>query len=62
METRSKFIKVKCPDCGNAQTIFDRSNTKVSCTVCGSTLAIPRGGKAEIKGEVIERIDNLPEG
>ena len=57
METRSKFLKVKCSDCGNTQTIFDRSNTKISCTVCGSTLAIPRGGKAEIKGEIVDRVD-----
>ncbi len=62
METRSKFLKVKCPDCGNEQTIFDRSNMKISCTVCGSTLALPRGGKAEIKGEIVERIDGPKEG
>jgi small subunit ribosomal protein S27e len=61
METRSKFLKIKCPDCGNTQTIFDRSNTKVSCTVCGSTLAIPRGGKAEIKGEIVDRVDSTLE-
>ncbi|MDG6225828.1 MAG: 30S ribosomal protein S27e [Candidatus Thermoplasmatota archaeon] len=58
-ETRSQFLNVKCPDCGNAQPIFDRSNTKISCTVCGSTMAIPSGGKAVIKGEIIDRIDRI---
>jgi len=53
----SKFLKVKCADCGNTQTIFDRTNLKVSCSVCGATMAIPLGGKADIRGEVLERID-----
>ncbi|HHD15513.1 MAG TPA: hypothetical protein ENK47_02275, partial [Euryarchaeota archaeon] len=42
---------------GNVQTVFDRTNNKISCTVCGSTLATPRGGKADIKGEVVGRVD-----
>jgi small subunit ribosomal protein S27e len=57
METRSKFLKVRCTDCGNEQVLFDSTNSKVSCTVCGSTLAVPRGGKADIKAEIIGRID-----
>jgi small subunit ribosomal protein S27e len=56
-EPHSKFISVKCTDCGNTQTIFDRSNLKISCTVCGSTIATPAGGKAILKGEVVGRID-----
>jgi small subunit ribosomal protein S27e len=58
METpTSKFLKVKCTDCGNTQTIFDRTNIKISCSVCGATMALPRGGKADIKGEVLGRVD-----
>ena len=53
----SKFLKVKCADCGNTQTIFDRTNLKISCSVCGATMAIPMGGKADIKGEVLGRVD-----
>jgi small subunit ribosomal protein S27e len=53
----SKFLKVKCADCGNTQTIFDRTNLKVSCSVCGASMAVPRGGKADIKGEVLGRVD-----
>ncbi len=48
------FVKVKCPNCGNEQIIFLRASTIVSCNVCGSTLAVPTGGKAEIKGEILE--------
>ncbi|MBN1389722.1 MAG: 30S ribosomal protein S27e [Candidatus Thermoplasmatota archaeon] len=54
---RSKFLKVKCGDCGNVQTIFDRTNTRISCKVCGATMAVPKGGKADIKGEVMGRLD-----
>jgi len=52
--TRSKFLKIKCNDCEHIQIVFDRASSGVSCNVCGRTLAEPRGGKAEIKGEIIE--------
>ena len=51
-----KFIKVKCPDCGNEQAIFERAATVVKCTVCGAVLAEPGGGKAAIKGEKLEEL------
>lgn len=51
---RSKFLKVRCPDCSNAQVLFNKSATEVKCQVCGATLARPRGGKAEIRGEALE--------
>jgi len=56
--TNTMFLKVKCADCGNSQTVFDRTNIKISCTVCGATLALPKGGKAIIKGEVVGRLDS----
>jgi small subunit ribosomal protein S27e len=48
-----KFVKVKCKDCGNEQVIFIRASTPVNCVVCGSSVAKPTGGKAELKGEVV---------
>jgi small subunit ribosomal protein S27e len=48
-----KFVKVKCKDCDNEQVIFIRASTVINCVVCGSTLAKPTGGKAELKGEVV---------
>jgi small subunit ribosomal protein S27e len=48
-----KFVKVKCKDCGNEQIIFIRASTPVNCVVCGSSVAKPTGGKAELKGEVV---------
>ena len=47
----SLFIKVKCGKCGNEQIVFDRVSLEVKCNVCDEPLAIPHGGKAEIKGE-----------
>ena len=50
---RSKFLLVECPSCGNAQIVFSHASRVVKCNVCGSDLAIPRGGKAQIRGKVV---------
>jgi len=49
----ARFIEVECKDCSNKQIIFLKPATKVNCLACGSTLANPTGGKAEIKGEFV---------
>lgn len=49
----SHFLLVACQECSNEQIIFDSAKTKVTCRICGATLAIPRGGKAKILGKVI---------
>ena len=51
---KSKFIKVRCKDCENEQVLFDKASSPVSCHICGSKLAVPSSGKADIKGEVLE--------
>ena len=53
----SKFVKVRCKDCENEQVLFDKASTTVSCHICGSKLANPTGGKAKIKGELLEVIE-----
>jgi len=53
----SRFIKVRCRDCENEQVLFNKASNVVSCHICGSKLAVPRGGKAEIKGEILEVIE-----
>ena len=55
-ETKSKFIKVRCTDCENEQVLFDKASTVVYCHICGTKLAEPIGGKAKIKGEILEVI------
>ena len=51
---RSSFLKVKCPDCDNEQTVFSKASTTVKCVVCGRDLATPAGGKANLKAEIIQ--------
>ena len=51
------FHTVRCPDCENEQTVFEKASTEVSCAVCGHTLARPTGGKAEYEGEVVETVE-----
>ena len=55
---RSRFLSVKCQDCGNEQTVFSKSNTAISCAICGATLARPTGGKVMIRGTIIGVLDH----
>ncbi len=49
---QENFIEVNCPDCSNKQVLFLKCATRVPCQTCGSTLALPAGGKCKIKGEI----------
>ena len=49
---KSVFLRVKCPKCGNEQLVFSNVVNKITCNVCGETLAEPSGGRAKIKGDV----------
>jgi small subunit ribosomal protein S27e len=56
-ENRSRFYRVKCPDCENEQVIFGNASTVVDCIVCGKVLAMPAGGKARITAEILSEIE-----
>lgn len=51
---RGKFAKIKCKDCSNEQIVFLHASTPVKCEICGATIAKPTGGKAEIRGDIVE--------
>ncbi|MCS7132653.1 MAG: 30S ribosomal protein S27e [Nitrososphaeria archaeon] len=53
---RSAFLLVECAECGHRQVVFDNVKIEVKCQVCGSTIALPRGGKAKILGRVLEKL------
>lgn len=55
-EPKSKFLRVKCPNCGNEQVIFSHATFPVRCLACGTQLAYPTGGKAKIVGEIIREM------
>ncbi|KXB04702.1 30S ribosomal protein S27 [candidate division MSBL1 archaeon SCGC-AAA382A13] len=48
------FVRVQCVDCENEQILYSHASTKVDCEVCGKTLAIPGGGKAEVNSKILE--------
>lgn len=51
------FYRAKCEECGNEQIIFSRASTDVECLVCGTVVATPTGGKAELNAEVVENLE-----
>ena len=51
---RSRFLRVRCSDCGNEQLVYSHVSSVVRCKVCSKTLAVPRGGKAEIKATIFQ--------
>jgi small subunit ribosomal protein S27e len=55
--TKSKFLKVKCKNCGNMQVIFGSAASKIACTACGATIATPRGGKTNVQTKIVAVLD-----
>ncbi len=51
------FHRVVCADCENEQVVFGKASSVVSCAVCGTTLATPTGGEAELYGDVVETVE-----
>ena len=57
METKSKFIKVRCSKCKNEQIIFGNASNVIPCLVCDKELAFPTGGKSKIIARVLEVLE-----
>ncbi|ESS04739.1 MAG: SSU ribosomal protein S27E [uncultured archaeon A07HR67] len=51
------FHRVACGDCENEQVVFGKASSVVACAVCGTTLATPTGGEAELYGDVVETVE-----
>ncbi|MEM2109892.1 MAG: 30S ribosomal protein S27e [Candidatus Odinarchaeota archaeon] len=52
-EPKSKFLKVKCLDCGSEQIVFGCAATEVKCETCGRVIAEPTGGKTRFKTKIV---------
>ncbi len=52
-QPKTKFLKVRCNDCGNEQVIFGAPATQIKCIVCDKVLATPKGGKGLIKTKIL---------
>jgi len=53
-QPKSRFLRVKCLNCGNQQIIFGCAATDVECLVCKKTLLQSTGGKARILTKILE--------
>ncbi|RLG80472.1 MAG: 30S ribosomal protein S27e [Thermoprotei archaeon] len=51
---KSRFIKVRCPSCGNEQIVFNHATFPAKCLVCGTVLVVPTGGKAKVLGDIVK--------
>jgi len=54
--TRSTFLQVKCPDCGEERIVFSNSAKDVGCKGCGRKLAEPKGGKAVVYAQIMKKL------
>jgi len=56
-KTESRFLRVKCNDCGNEQVLFEKASSRIKCLACDKILAEPTGGKASVKTQVLSTAD-----
>lgn len=56
-DTKSRFLKVRCGDCGNEQVIFGCAASAIKCLVCDKALAESRGGKTNVKTQILAVLD-----
>ncbi|MEM0372868.1 MAG: 30S ribosomal protein S27e [archaeon] len=47
-QPKSKFLRVKCDDCGSEQVTFNAASHDVNCLVCGKPLVKPGAGLAKV--------------
>lgn len=52
-EPRSKFLAVRCPNCGNEQVVFSHATFPARCIICGTQLVSSTGGKCKLHGQVV---------
>jgi small subunit ribosomal protein S27e len=55
-KTRSTFLLVKCPDCGEERVLFSNSAKDIGCRGCGRKLAESKGGKSVVLATVMKRL------
>ncbi|MFX1486534.1 MAG: 30S ribosomal protein S27e [Promethearchaeota archaeon] len=54
---RSKFLRVRCPECKTEQIVFGCAKTVVNCEACGKVLVEPTGGKGRVTTVIISVLD-----
>jgi len=56
-KTRTKFLRLKCPACGNEQNVFSAASTKPRCLACNTELADTGASKIKIKTKVLKQFE-----
>jgi len=54
---KSKFLKVKCDDCGSEQIVFSNPAMEVKCLVCGKALVEPGASKPNMLAKKFKAIE-----
>jgi len=57
-ETKSRFLKIKCPGCGNDQIVFSKASSGIKCLVCSKELASSTGGKIIVKAKEFKELSS----
>ena len=50
-QPKSRFVRIKCPGCGNDQIVFNKASSDITCLVCAKELASSTGGKIIVKAK-----------
>ncbi|MHA1584723.1 MAG: 30S ribosomal protein S27e [Promethearchaeota archaeon] len=51
---KSRFLRIKCLNCGAEQIVYGCATTEVKCFVCEKQLTQSTGGKARILTKISE--------
>jgi small subunit ribosomal protein S27e len=54
---KSNFLLVKCPSCGTERVVYSHATVPTKCESCGEVLTEPRGGKTQIKAQILRKMD-----
>jgi small subunit ribosomal protein S27e len=54
----STFYVVECKNCKAQKVIFSASTETIKCPSCNEVLCVNTGGKANINGTIIKRLDS----
>ncbi|HZX19841.1 MAG TPA: 30S ribosomal protein S27e [archaeon] len=54
---KTKFLRLKCPSCGNEQNVFSAASSKVKCLVCATSLAETTASRIKVKAKILKEFE-----
>ncbi len=55
-KSKTRFLKVKCPGCGNEQIVFSAASSNVKCLVCNKELAKSSASGIKLKSKLVKEL------